>query len=106
MKIKTSDLNDVALDWVVTKLEAERKRFLIYPEYVGHYSTDWAKAGPIIQRESIAIRPHAEEKGVWSANVFTAGQTFFEEGATALIAALRCYVASRLGDEVDVPENI
>jgi hypothetical protein len=29
-----------------------------------------------------------------------------EYGPTPLIAAMRCYVASRLGDEVDVPEEL
>jgi hypothetical protein len=27
-------------------------------------------------------------------------------GPTPLIAAMRCYVASKLGDEVDVPEEL
>ena len=29
-----------------------------------------------------------------------------ERGPTKLIAAMRCYVASKLGDEVDVPEEL
>ena len=28
------------------------------------------------------------------------------DGPTALIAAMRCFVASRLGDEVEVPEEL
>lgn len=28
------------------------------------------------------------------------------EGPTPLIAAMRCYVASKLGDEVDIPEEL
>jgi hypothetical protein len=28
------------------------------------------------------------------------------EAPTPLIAAMRCYVASKLGDEVDVPEEL
>ncbi len=27
-------------------------------------------------------------------------------GPTPLIAAMRCYVASKLGDEVDIPEEL
>jgi len=30
----------------------------------------------------------------------------YQEGDTPLIAAMRCYVASKLGDEVDVPEEL
>ena len=29
-----------------------------------------------------------------------------EHGPTPLIAAMRCYVASKLGDEVDVPDEL
>ena len=29
-----------------------------------------------------------------------------ESGSTPLIAAMRCYVASKLGDEVEVPEEL
>jgi hypothetical protein len=30
----------------------------------------------------------------------------FAQGPTPLIAAMRCYVASQLGDEVEVPEEL
>lgn len=29
-----------------------------------------------------------------------------QKGPTPLIAAMRCYVASRLGDEVEIPEEL
>jgi hypothetical protein len=29
-----------------------------------------------------------------------------DEGPTPLVAAMRCYVASKMGDEVDVPEDL
>jgi hypothetical protein len=28
------------------------------------------------------------------------------DGPTPLIAAMRCYVASKLGDEIDIPEEL
>jgi hypothetical protein len=31
---------------------------------------------------------------------------FEEEGPTPLIAAMRCYVASKLGDYIDIPEEL
>ena len=58
------------------------------------FSKDWAQGGPIIERELIAIH------GDWKA---TLGEGTYE-GPTPLIAAMRCYVASKLGAEVDVPE--
>ena len=36
----------------------------------------------------------------------TRDQTKMVYGPTALIAAMRCYVASKLGEEVDVPEEL
>jgi len=41
---------------------------------------------------------------VWSANKYGTG--YDEEGFTPLIAAMRCYVASKLGDEVEIPEGL
>lgn len=63
-------------------------------------STDWAQGGPILDRERINLEPFRDINGdQWSA-----------DGAwnspTPLVAAMRCYVASKLGDEVDVPEEL
>lgn len=102
MKMKTCDLIGDALNWVVTKIEAERKRFTIYPEFITAYATNWAQGGPIIEREEIELVP----KGMrWDAY---ADEDFHvpHSGPTPLIAAMRCYVASKLGDEVEIPEEL
>lgn len=64
-----------------------------------HPSTDWAQGGPIIERERI----HVYAGPQWTAGI-KPGQ--FVYGPTALIAAMRCFVASKLGNEVDVPEDL
>lgn len=109
MKIKTSELKDLALDWAVAKCKGI--------ELVGGYynrllvdgrmsrgqemlvifkpSTDWAQGGPIIEQEAIGVFP---THGGWAAGL--------QSGPTPLIAAMRCYVASRLGDEVEVPDSL
>ena len=110
MKIKTSELISNALDFVVASLE--------YPEWVAEGylesvddlvfddgevyapSTDWAQAGPIIERERINIRDDGGDQ--WAASYLVAEMI----GPTPLVAAMRCYVASKLGDEVEVPEDI
>lgn len=71
------------------------------------FSTNWSQGGPIIEREKIELSFDGAEGGVWAAN-FPAGlrEEFFEIGPTPLIAAMRCFVASKLGDEVDVPEEL
>lgn len=75
-----------------------------------HYSTNWAQGGPIIERERIRIRFEVEcywyfttPTDIWLANYEGVGEWL---GPTPLIAAMRCFVASRLGDEVDVPEEL
>jgi hypothetical protein len=71
-------------------------------------STDWAQGGPIIEREGITT---SKEDGHWSAyfrdNLFEEdGSEHWSVGETPLIAAMRCYVASKLGDEIDIPEEM
>jgi len=83
-------------------------------------STDWSQGGPIIEREGIEVVrgnnlyfPKGNEKGdhyesLWLARLplmdLEHGYTL--HGPTPLIAAMRCFVASKLGDEVDVPDKL
>jgi hypothetical protein len=69
------------------------------------YSTNWAHGGPIIEREGITIARMGEYQwSEWGAalNNFD----FDKEGKTPLIAAMRCYVASKLGDTVEIPTDL
>jgi hypothetical protein len=110
MKIKTSELKDAALDWAVDQalgatMSAEdwlyRYKFLEGERY----SSDWKHGGPIIEREAITVSQGSPVKGLeWMA--CDAGSTHVQHGPTYLIAAMRCYVASKLGDEVDVPDEL
>ena len=107
--MKTSDLTDIALDWAVAKIESSRNlaldetsRLILLDQagYGYNPSTDWAQGGPIIEREGIEItRGGAYAEHFWKA---TRNSTI-NYGPTPLIAAMRCYVASKFGDEVDVP---
>lgn len=106
MKIKTSELTGPALDWVVLKCELALHGG--WPDdaiMLGEetdYSSSWAVGGPIIEREGISLDKVSET--TWIA-FRREGPAFSEEnGPTPLVAAMRCYVASQLGDEVDVPE--
>lgn len=106
--LKTVELTGAALDWAVAKCEG-----LDYwqPE-IGpsqpEYSTDWAQGGPIIEREKIGFWAYTldedgNENPGWYAETF---EGFVADGPTPLIAAMRCYVASKLGDEVEIPEEL
>jgi len=111
--MKTAELTGAALDWAVAKCEGEKFRW--QPEYdcIGqeydahHYSTDWAQGGPIIELGRICI--DIGHDGVWLAYTkqnYEDDKEFMHAGPTPLIAAMRCFVASRLGDEVDVPKEL
>jgi len=109
--MKTSELTGAALDLAVAKVEGQQVTSdgisLLIPAPQGllrqlpSYSTDWAQGGAIIEREHIAIQP-SENDGVWIA---TQGWDVCL-GSTPLVAAMRCYVARKLGGEVEIPEAL
>lgn len=76
-------------------------------------STDWLQGGPIIDREGIsaAVRRVGDTRvrGPEGWYAYTPGpgtQWVGSHGHDPLVAAMRCYVASKLGDEVDVPAEL
>jgi len=100
--MKTNDLTDAALDWAVAKCEGA-----VYhgPAWTKP-STDWAQGGPIIEREKLDVECLSND---WHArHPKNAGGLirYHGYGPTPLIAAMRCYVASQLGDDIDVPKEL
>ena len=65
-------------------------------------SVNWEQGGPIIERERLYLQPGP----VWYAMRSDVNQPMItrQSGPTPLIAAMRCYVASKLGDMVEVPD--
>jgi hypothetical protein len=102
MKIKTNELIGAALDWAVAICE-HNVGWGPEGEDRDYYSTDWAQGGPIIECEKVAI--DWSEDNDWCASC-EANPTRIFSATTPLIAAMRCYVASKLGDEIDVPEEL
>jgi len=113
MKIETSELQGAALDWAVAKCEFVEVEYLedgitqcLLQKPSGRYapSTDWAQGGPIIERECICLArldPKTEDDtNFWVAHI---DGIYCRYGLTALIAAMRCYVASNLSDEMGTP---
>ena len=71
-----------------------------------HPSSNWSQGGQIIEQEHISIID-CDGYDFWRADKMNAqAQVVTAYGPTPLIAAMRCYVASKLGDEVDVPEEL
>ena len=110
--MKTSELSGAALDWAVTKCEGNTNGWcgmvISRPmSYIFRPSTNWAQGGLIIERELIDIC--TSTRGGWIATLITDWEdgTFVQgEGDTCLIAAMRCYVASKLGDTIDIPNEL
>lgn len=78
-------------------------------------STNWAQGGPIIEREKIEIVrgndlifPNGNEKGEYTEPLWLAscggGRMF--NGPTSLVAAMRAFVAIKLGDEIEISEEL
>lgn len=112
MKIKTSELTGAALDWAVAKCEGRSEKGMakilagtnLIP---AEYSTNWAQGGPIVEREKVFVKPTIN-KGwrTYQRDPFGNGICNSQYGDTPLIAAMRCYVASKLGAEVEIPKEL
>jgi hypothetical protein len=98
--MKVSELQGAALDWAVAECEQ-------FVEDEFEPSENWADGGPIIEREEISLETmaHDEYGDGWLATLVR-GAVYMEFAPTPLIAAMRCYVASQMGDEVDVPDEL
>jgi len=105
--MKTSELVGAQLDYAVGRAEERFDELdfeAIPPQFRGNinYSTDWALSGSIIEREGIDLKRVNDI--LWDAHSHNVA--FYESGSTPLVAAMRCYVASKLGDEVEIPEEL
>ena len=115
--MRTSELTGAALDWAVAKClpnpqDVTHKNCVIRRQpvqYIFSPSTDWAQGGPIIERERIGVWPSDSVDGMWAARPdyeVCPKRLLPSYGPTPLIAAMRCYVASKLGEDVSIPEEL
>lgn len=123
MKIKTSEATELQLDWLVAEALGNLRAVRVFGGDISYQpfaephirkywrpSTDWSQGGPIVEREKIGITYH-DERDEWEVPNWGAWPTQTDDrqevmGETALIAAMRCYVASKLGDEVEIPDEL
>jgi hypothetical protein len=124
--VKTCELTGAALDWVVAKCENFREGSAIIcvwnnlvtkiipgdhetSEVYTSYSpsTNWKLGGPIIEREGISLIRQTPDRWV---SEYSNGCDRIDHarswGPTPLIAAMRCYVASKFGDNVEIPDDL
>ena len=114
--MKTSELTGAALDWAVAKCEGykihsfEGGKVICDQSpgglFTAAYSTKWAQGGPIIERENISVIKADAEWAAYNPKEVEKMWINHSFGPTVLIAAMRCYVASKLGDEVEIPEEL
>lgn len=129
MKHKTAELEGALLDAAVALAEGQAQEIVPFRVDGGHGitfvrdepvcqvgvdyfepSTNWAHGGPIIERELVSVVPPGYggcaqwTAGIGLRNAYDGWEADHEaEGPTPLIAAMRAFVASKLGEEVELP---
>lgn len=119
MKVKTAELSGVQLDYAVAmsvdhpvkvisgdvcSMHEDGNEWMPY-EYFKP-STDWSHCGELVNPHEVAFAPHPVGR-LWRACALKAPiNNVIEEGETPQIAICRAVVASKLGDEVDIPDEL
>lgn len=118
VKVKTEELTGAGLDWAVAKVvgvkvitdpNSPRKRQMVEDTasvngwYCYSPSTDWSQGGPLIKKNYVSVQIM---RGGWEADVFDARLPSLQWSNSPLEAVCRAVVASRLGGEVEVPQEL
>ena len=79
-----------------------------YTKPIPNYSGSWSQGGPLIEREGFCAPTRyygcaADNPNKWQAGF---GCYPWMRGPTPLIAAMRCFVASKLGEEIEIPDGL
>jgi hypothetical protein len=115
--VKTAELIGPALDWAVAKaidLEDETLDPLTWvetahPSGCYSFSTDWSQGGPLIDKIGgfeLKVWLESTPETKCEAHVHSYEGNWIVFGPTPLIAAMRCLVAAKLGDTVQVPKEL
>lgn len=129
IKVKVSELSGPALDWAVATaldykpiLESESTGpdFWMCQVPWGGYaeiggegfspSSDWSQGGPIIENHNLEIIFNKEgawaSVKMWSGDHYMDDDEFYPSGETILIAACRGIVTAKIGEEIEIPEEL
>jgi hypothetical protein len=115
MKKQTAELKGSALNWavstalgLVTDTHEWRRVYLVCDEY--DYATSWTRGGAFVE-QCIAsgmliesVDPEYKDLPKFKATLNRWESVFRAE--SVLVAVCRCYVASKLGAEVDIPQAV
>ena len=98
--MRVTDLEGSALDYWVARVINNDPAIADVMAQVAHYSTNWAAAGPIIERERIGILA-IDGTDCWIAGKSPEAIDWSRRDARSpLVAAMRCFVKSKYGEEV------
>lgn len=131
--MKTSELVGTALDWAVAIAEGIPVEELKLPQWKGCglfrytrdedgnldgyyvtgpdllFSSKWEAGGPIMGRiHGLETKSWLESnpQSKYEVHIHNHDGNYIEFGPTLLVAAMRCYVALLLGDEVEIPRSL
>ena len=110
MIIKTAKLEGTALDWAVARIYGAPDELATKQVMDGYsLSANWSVGGPLIEQYKAEFRVRGDfyecriemwdDEGIGYDEIKTTG-------ADHLTAAMRAIVAAKLGDTVDVPEDL
>lgn len=114
MLIKTSELSGAALDWAVAQVGAYQVDWCSHAKCLWFESNDhewlvwspsanWAQGGPLIDMFDVWL---SNDDDTHCASTHPHVNEYIRTGPTKLIAACRAIVAAKLGDEVEVPDEL
>lgn len=86
--------------WVV---RVQNPTLAYFVDWTYNPSGAWWQGGEIIEREKLDVFCSGN---VWDASTGDRHPNVIKSGTTPLEAAMRCYVASKLGDEVEIPTEL
>lgn len=113
MKVQVSEATPLQLNWMVclaTGVPVTLSRGVLFWTGTNHVAdpiTNWAQGGPIIELGHPNYPGNKMEFRQGNTGIYASywrGPTWW--GPTHLIAAMRCFVAHKLGNEVEIPEEL
>lgn len=104
--IAIDNLSGPALDWVIANAERNTPN---PGQAAPLISSDWALAGPRMESRLIDVSfvrwdEDDNAQAIWGAESYT--KDYFSEAPSAVLAAMRTYAKTLLGDNAQVPEHL
>lgn len=118
IKVKTTELIGPALDWAVAKVEGfiDDPESWLYGAGLGRImagtfrpSTNWSQGGPLIDKMGgfeLKVWLESKPETKCEAHIHNYDGNWIVFGPTPLVAAMRCLVAAKMGDTVQVPKEL